>query len=193
MNIYIYEGWTFWIMFYLWAVMELMFVMRAHRLKRGQPKKQNIDRGSIFLIIFGMYVLIAMAIIFSMNRLGFLPLWMRYLGFALMIMGMVVRFSAIYQLGRFFSPIVGVVSDQEIIQSGWYRLIRHPSYTGGWITAIGIGLGLRTWWGTLLCGVGLLLLYGYRIHIEERAMINHFGDRYIKYKQSTKRMFPGIW
>ena len=193
MNAYIYEGWTFWVMFYLWAVVEIVFGMRAHRLKRGQPKNQNEDRGSILLIIFGMYVLIAIAIVFSMNRLGLLPLWMRYLGFALMIMGMVVRFSAIYQLGRFFSPVVGVVSDQEIIQSGWYRLIRHPSYTGGWITFIGIGLGLRTWWGTLLCGVGLLLIYGYRIRIEERAMINHFGDRYINYKQSTKRMFPGIW
>jgi protein-S-isoprenylcysteine O-methyltransferase Ste14 len=193
MNAYIYEGWTFWIMFYLWVVVEIVFGMRARRLKRGQPKKQNKDRGSVFLIIFGMYVLIAIAIIFSMNRIGLIPLWMCYLGFVLMIIGMVVRFSAIYQLGRFFSPVVGVVSDQEIIQSGWYRLIRHPSYTGGWITAIGIGLGLRTWWGTLLCGVGLLLIYGYRIHIEERAMIQHFGDRYLSYMHSTKRMFPGIW
>ncbi len=193
MYAYIYEGWAFWIIFYLWFAVEIIFGMRARRLHRGQPKKQNKDRGSAFLIIFGMYVLIAIAIVLSMNRIGLIPLWTRYLGFTLMIIGMIVRFSAIYQLGRFFSPVVGVVSNQEIIQSGWYRLIRHPSYTGGWVTAIGTGLGLRTWWGALLCGVGLLLFYGYRIHIEERAMIHHFGDKYLNYMHSTKRMFPGIW
>lgn len=193
MNAYAYEGWTFWSIFYLWIAAEIIFGMRARRLKRGQQKNENRDRGSVFLIIIGMYLLVLVAIVLSMNRLGLIPVWMRYVGFVLMVIGMVIRFSAIHQLGRFFSPVVGVVSDQELVQIGWYRWIRHPAYAGGWITAVGIGLGLRTWWGILVCGIGLLLIYAYRIHVEERAMVHLFGEKYLRYMQSTKRMFPGIW
>ncbi|MDQ0191369.1 isoprenylcysteine carboxylmethyltransferase family protein [Alicyclobacillus cycloheptanicus] len=193
MNAYAYEGWLFWIMFYLWIALEIMFGMRARLLKRGQPKNEKNDRGSVILIVLGMYFLVAVSIILSMNRLGVVPDWMRYAGYALMIVGMVIRFSAIYQLGRFFSPVVSTVSDQEIVQTGFYRLIRHPAYTGGWITAVGIGLGLQTWLGTLVCGIGMLLAYIYRIHIEERVMIDHFGENYLSYMKATKRMFPGIW
>ncbi|WP_376711553.1 methyltransferase family protein [Alicyclobacillus acidiphilus] len=119
---------------------------RARLLRRGQPKKQNDDRGSAVLIILGMYVLIFISIAFSIRHLGILPRWTQYIGYVLMIAGMIIRFTAIIQLGRFFSPVVGVVSNQEIVQSGLYRSIRHPAYTGGWITAVGIAFGLRTWW-----------------------------------------------
>jgi len=152
MNVYTYEGAWFWILFYLWIALEMVFWIRARFLRRGQPSKQNDDRGSVALIMIGMYVLIFVSIMLSVRHLGILPQWTRYVGFLLMIAGMIIRFSAIIQLGRFFSPVVGVVSNQEIIQSGLYRWIRHPAYTGGFITAVGIGLGLRTWWGVLVLG-----------------------------------------
>lgn len=192
-NIYSYEGPVFWVLFYVWFGLEIMLWIRAWLLKRGQPKKQNHDRGSVFLIMIGMYTFIWISVLFVINRLGMLPDWTRYIGYILMIAGMGIRFSAIVQLGRFFSPTVGIVSNQEIVQSGLYRRIRHPAYTGGWISIVGIGLGLGTWWGVLLCGVGLFFIYAYRISVEERAMIQHFGDEYRKYKKSTRKMFPGLW
>jgi protein-S-isoprenylcysteine O-methyltransferase Ste14 len=193
MRIYALEGSWFWILFYLWFALEMLFWVRARMLRRGQPRQQNDDRGSALLIMLGMYVLIFVSIRFSIRQLGLLPRWMQYVGFVLMIAGMIIRFSAIIQLGRFFSPVVGVVSNQEIVQSGLYRWIRHPAYTGGWIVGVGIGFGLRTWWGLLLCGIGLLLIYAYRIHVEEKVLVQHFGERYITYRKSTRRMFPGIW
>jgi protein-S-isoprenylcysteine O-methyltransferase Ste14 len=97
-----------------------------------------------------------------------------------------------YSAWTFFSPVVGVVSNQEIVKTGLYRWI-HPAYTGGWVTAIGIGLGLSTWWGALLCGNGLLLIYMYRIHIEEKLLVQNFGENYLEYQKSTRKMFPGVW
>lgn len=188
-----YEGTLFWILLYLWVVVEIFFGVRARLLKRGRPKKQNDDRGSVLFIVFGTYIFIYVSVIFSIRQWGVLPSWTKYVGYVLMIIGMVIRYSAIFQLGRFFSPVVGVVANQEIIQSGFYRWIRHPAYTGGWLTVVGVGLGLRTWWGTFLCGVGLLLIYAYRIHVEEQAMIRHFGEKYLSYIKITKKMFPGIW
>lgn len=192
-NVYAYEGLWFWLLLYFWLAAEIFFGLRARRLQRGQPEKRNHDRGSAFLIMMGMYLLILVSFVFSVNKLGLLPNWVKYVGYAFMLAGMAVRYSAIAQLGRFFSPVVGVVSDQEIVHSGLYRRIRQPAYTGGWITAVGIGLSLRTWWGAALCGVGLLLLYIYRIHVEEKMMIRHFGEKYLTYRKFTWKMFPGIW
>ncbi|SHK57608.1 methyltransferase family protein [Alicyclobacillus tolerans] len=193
MNVYSYEGAWFWILFYLWVVLETISWVRARMLRRGQPRKQNDDRGSAALIMIGMYVLLFISITFSIRHLGILPRWTQYISYVLMIAGMIIRFTAIIQLGRFFSPVVGVVSNQEIVQSGLYRRIRHPAYTGGFITAVGIGLGLRTWWGVLLCGIGLLLIYAYRIRVEEKVLVQHFGEKYLEYRKRTWRMFPGIW
>lgn len=193
MKVYAYEGALFWVLFYLWWILEMVFWLRAYRLRRGQPKKQNDDRGSALLIMLGMYVLIFISIGFSARQLGILPRWTQYIGFILMIVGMVIRFTAIIQLGRFFSPVVGVVSNQDIVQSGLYRWIRHPAYTGGWIIAVGMGFGLQTWWGVLLCGIGLLLIYAYRVRVEEKVLVQHFGEIYIEYRKGTRKMFPGIW
>ncbi|MCI0183053.1 methyltransferase family protein [Sulfoacidibacillus ferrooxidans] len=192
-NIYSYESPLFWTLFYVWFILEIFFGVRARYLQRGQPKRNHNDRGSGALIMGGMYILIVISIIFVVNQIGILPIWARYIGYFLMIIGMIIRFFAIIQLGRFFSPTVGVVSNQEMIQSGLYRSIRHPAYTGGWIAAVGIGLSLGTSWGALLLGLGLLLIYTYRIRIEEQMMIQHFGNQYTEYRNHTKRMFPGIW
>ena len=190
---YISEGFLFWLLFYLWVALEIIFGIRARLLKQGQPKKKNQDRGSYLLIVIGIDLLLWLTFMFAARRVGMLPIWSAYIGYIVMVMGIGIRFSAILQLGRFFSPVVGVVSNQEIIQSGLYHWIRHPAYTGGWLIMVGIGLSLRTWWGVILCAVGSWLLYVYRIHVEEEMLIQHFGEKYVEYIKTTKRMFPRIW
>ena len=78
---------------------------------------------------------------------------------------------------------------QEVIQSGPYRWIRHPSYTGGLITLLGV----------LVCCVNLASLpallvalggYAYRIRIEERALARDLGPAYKDYMRRTKRLIP---
>ncbi|MDQ0191268.1 isoprenylcysteine carboxylmethyltransferase family protein [Alicyclobacillus cycloheptanicus] len=187
------HGALFWLLFWIWLVLEIAFAARARRLRTNGTRRTYRDRGSAAAIVLGMYVLLAITFWFASNRFGFLPVWTRWVGLVLMASGIVIRFSAIRQLGRFFSPLVNVAEDQQIIQTGWYRHIRHPAYTGGWITAVGIALSLRTWWGAVLCGVGLFLLYLYRIHVEEQALVDHFGEPYRSYMKRTKRMFPGVW
>ena len=58
---------------------------------------------------------------------------------------------------------------------------------------VGIGLSLRTWWGVFLCAVGPWLLYVYRIHVEEEMLIQRFGEKYVEYIKTTKKIFPRIW
>ncbi|MCL4318870.1 MAG: isoprenylcysteine carboxylmethyltransferase family protein [Firmicutes bacterium] len=109
-----------------------------------------------------------------------------------MAFGFTMQYSAITQLGRYFSSTVQIASEQTVIQTGWHRRIRHPAYTGGWLIAVGLGLGLDTWVGTVIIAVGLFAIYLRRIRVEEEALVSHLGPSYSPYRQNTYHMFPGI-
>lgn len=111
------------------------------------------------------------------------------LGFALALFGVAVRWHAIITLGRFFTMRVQTTADQQVIESGPYRLIRHPSYTGALITIFGVLL-MSTNWLTLACFVIVIPGSAYRIAVEERALVGELGDRYRSYMRHSKRLVP---
>lgn len=76
---------------------------------------------------------------------------------------------------------------QSVVQSGPYRLVRHPSYTAILIMLLGLGMVLANWASLVImlaCGlIGLL----YRVTAEERALMEALGQPYADYVRQTKR------
>jgi protein-S-isoprenylcysteine O-methyltransferase Ste14 len=95
-------------------------------------------------------------------------------------------------LRRYFSYIVRIRKDQKIIESGPYKIVRHPAYTGTMLTVIGIGVTLRSLAAVLVLAVLFLLAFTYRIKVEEKLLMEEFGDEYLKYMERTKRLIPFI-
>jgi protein-S-isoprenylcysteine O-methyltransferase Ste14 len=83
--------------------------------------------------------------------------------------------------------------DQPVITTGPYRSLRHPSYTGILLIAIGAGAVWGNWLGlsvlTMMTLVGLV----YRISVEEKALLEDLGDRYRTYAEHHKRLIPFVW
>jgi len=52
------------------------------------------------------------------------------LGLAIFIAALIPRWYSIIQFARFFTVNVAIVEDHQLIESGPYRWVRHPSYTG---------------------------------------------------------------
>jgi protein-S-isoprenylcysteine O-methyltransferase Ste14 len=79
------------------------------------------------------------------------------------------------------------------VQRGPYRLIRHPSYTGGLLALVGAGLTRDNWLSlaalTLLPLAGVLV----RIRYEEARLRDAFGADYRRYASRTARLVPGVW
>lgn len=86
--------------------------------------------------------------------------------------------------------LVSVQEEQPIIRKGPYRFIRHPSYTGTLLTLVGIGLAVQSWGAVLVLVLIFGIVYGYRIHIEEKALVAHMGEKYIAYRRETKMLIP---
>lgn len=113
-------------------------------------------------------------------------------GLLLTVAGWLLRIWAQQHTGRFFTGEVAVQQDHQVVTSGPYRWVRHPSYTGGILSAIGFGLMLNTWLGALISGVLLIWAYAIRVPREEALLAQHLGDAYRAYMTRTKRFVPFI-
>ena len=116
-----------------------------------------------------------------------------YVGLALMLAGLAFRAYAIRQLGRFFTPEVAIQPGQRLVQRGLYRYVRHPSYTGTFITILGFGLALTNALSLLILLALPGLAYAFRMRVEEAALREAFGDDYRDYMRRTKRLIPFVF
>jgi protein-S-isoprenylcysteine O-methyltransferase Ste14 len=107
--------------------------------------------------------------------------------------GLALRVWAVLTLGRSFSTFIQVDADQAVVTRGPYRWVRHPSYTGLLLIALGFGLGVGNWLSLAICAaiplVGLLP----RIAVEEAELARVLGDPYRSYQKATRRLVPGLW
>jgi protein-S-isoprenylcysteine O-methyltransferase len=102
---------------------------------------------------------------------------------------MALRLWAVLALGRFFRITVLVQDQHRLVDTGPYRLLRHPAYTGRLLTMIGLGLAMRNWL-SLAAIVLVLLADAYRIRVEEQALRARFGESYERYAASRWRLVP---
>jgi protein-S-isoprenylcysteine O-methyltransferase Ste14 len=188
------EAILFSVVFYGWLGSEIIGSMVLPRLRHYQSgvKRERKDRGSGMVIITGVIASIFVAFAFSRNTIALLPDWTFYPGIACMIGGIFLRQWSIAILGRFFSMSVSVQERQSIIRDGPYRYIRHPSYTGALLTLTGIGLAIQSWGALLILVLIFGFAYGYRILVEEKALVTHIGEEYIAYMKETNMLIPFV-
>jgi protein-S-isoprenylcysteine O-methyltransferase Ste14 len=96
-------------------------------------------------------------------------------------------------LGRYFTRDVATREGQRVVESGPYRWIRHPSYTGILMTAAGFGLALGNALALAIVLIGVLAGLLYRVAVEERALATDLGQPYRTYMLRTRRFIPFLW
>jgi protein-S-isoprenylcysteine O-methyltransferase len=174
-------------------VSELALVWRR-RASRAPSTPQ--DRGShlwLWAVILGSIIAGHLA---ALSHVGprFLPsLPWRWFGAGLFTAGAAFRWWAIVHLGRFFSVDVAIAHDHQVVDTGPYRLVRHPSYTGLLLQCAGLGVVLGTALSLFVIIVPTFLVLVHRIRVEERALLANFGDFYASYTRRTKRLLPGVF
>ena len=103
------------------------------------------------------------------------------------------RTWAILTLGRLFKFVVVIQDGHRVVASGPYRLLRHPSYTGGLVAFLGAGIALDSWLSALAIVFIPLLAVLVRIHVEEAKLATALGPEYTRYASRTHRLVPGLW
>jgi len=114
-------------------------------------------------------------------------------GFCLFLGGLILRWYSIGYLGRYFTVDVSISAEHRLIDSGPYRFIRHPTYTGALLAFFGLGFCLGNWLSILFLSLPTIGAFLWRIRIEERALVEALGEQYRAYMRRTKRLIPFIY
>jgi protein-S-isoprenylcysteine O-methyltransferase Ste14 len=78
-----------------------------------------------------------------------------------------------------------------LVKSGLYGYIRHPLYLSVFLFGIGVMFKDPQHFQLILGGIILIAIY-FTAQIEEKEMINKFGDEYRKYIKETKMFIPYV-
>jgi protein-S-isoprenylcysteine O-methyltransferase Ste14 len=116
----------------------------------------------------------------------------RWAGVALFTIGGIIRLWPVFVLGRRFSGLVAIQPGHKLVTTGIYRLIRHPSYLGLLLGALGWALAFRSGVGVILAALNLIPLVA-RMDAEEALLTSEFGSEYESYRARTSRLLPGIY
>jgi protein-S-isoprenylcysteine O-methyltransferase Ste14 len=116
----------------------------------------------------------------------------RWLGVVLFAAGGALRIWPVLVLGRRFSGLVAIQPGHQLVTRGVYGVIRHPSYLGLLVSAVGWALAFRSGVGLLLTALLVPPLLA-RIRAEETLLHTQFGSEYDAYRSRTWRLIPGLY
>jgi protein-S-isoprenylcysteine O-methyltransferase Ste14 len=105
----------------------------------------------------------------------------RYVGIAMAAIGIVLLFTARFQLGKSFSV---TPQARKLVTNGLYSKIRNPMYVFSFMMVVGVFLVVQKRALFLLPAV-LLVAQIIRAHKEAQVLEAKFGDEYRKYRRGT--------
>lgn len=193
-----WQVWTFLVVFALSTWIPTVYLQRAdpaahQRRKRAGPVAETRSLQKV-LIGSWYFSLAAMVVISALDhRFGWssVPPAICAAGDVLVAVGLGVTSLVVVQNG-FAASTVRVETGQTLVTTGLYGLVRHPMYTGNFITIVGFPLALGSYWG-LACVVPSLLVLIVRIVDEEKLLVEEL-DGYRAYTRAARyRLMPYVW
>jgi protein-S-isoprenylcysteine O-methyltransferase Ste14 len=176
----------------VFAFSEFLLMLIKH--SRIKTVKTRMDQGSMILIwvmiTFGFTAGFLLAKHDSWKSVNSI---ITVFGLLLILIGIIIRWIAIVQLGKSFTVDVAITDKARLKTDGLFRRIRHPSYLGLLITIIGFSATMNSLISFFIFSIPVTLAVLYRIRVEEKVLFQEFGDNYTDYKSKTKKLIPGIY
>ena len=120
-----------------------------------------------------------------------LPTWLRWAGAGIALVAVPLLLWTFRTLGHNLTDTVATRANSFLVTGGPYRWVRHPFYVTVFLFMTGMSLLCATWPVALLMGAVLVLL-AVRTPLEERKLIERFGNAYVAYAGRTGRFIPKL-
>ena len=178
-----------------WYVIRYPFERRAKRLRVVRDYRSLPEKVALSAALFGMAILPAFYVATGIPRGADHPArpWATVAGIVIFVFGLWVFRRSHKDLGRNWSVTLEIREKHKLVTGGLYRFIRHPMYASFLLIALAQAFLLPNWVAGLSGLVGLAVLFFMRINVEERMMLDTFGEEYRVYSGKTKRIIPYIY
>lgn len=176
----------------LWVAWLAYWWMSSRGVKSDQRRESAASRASHMVPL-----MVAAALLFLRKApLGFLAARVlpstlaTYIAGAVMLaLGLLFSVWARVHLGRNWSATVTVKQDHELVQTGPYRFVRHPIYTGILLALVGTAVARGDVQGLVAVLIACAAFWR-KLRLEERWMQETFGDAYARYRARVAALIP---
>ena len=170
------------------------FLKKAPELlaRRMKLKEKEVEQKLIIKLSFIPFLL-AFILPGIDKRLGWsdVPITIIVVAEMLVLIGYILFFLVLKE-NQFASRVIEVEKGQKVIQSGPYRLVRHPMYLGAILMYVASPLALGSYWA-VIPAIFIIPIFIARILNEESVLAKEL-EGYSEYKLKTRyRLIPGIW
>jgi protein-S-isoprenylcysteine O-methyltransferase Ste14 len=176
----------------VWLASEILLAF----LLRAKPTDIRRDDSSQKILWIVIVISGSAGIFFGVQRLGHVgasSAAFQIAGVVLIVLGMVLRWTAILTLRRQFTVDVAITGHHQLVTWGVYHYLRHPTYAGLLLAFLGVGLSFANCISVAVKVIPIVAAFLHRIRIEERVLMDHFGTEYKNYCASTRRLIPFVY
>jgi protein-S-isoprenylcysteine O-methyltransferase Ste14 len=193
-----WQGWLFWAVFSASVTLITLYFVKndpaliERRLQAGpgaeKERSQKIIQLFASACFAGLIIFPGIDRRFGWSHLSLLGV---FAGDALVVLGLLVVFF-VFKENSYTSGVIEVGSEQKVISSGPYRIVRHPMYAGSLLLILGIPLALGSVLGLLFC-LPMTAALVWRLVDEERYLSLNLPG-YLAYRETTRyRLVPWIF
>jgi protein-S-isoprenylcysteine O-methyltransferase Ste14 len=193
-----WQAWVYLSIFFGAAALTTMFLMRndpalLERRMSGGPtaEKQPTQKFIMLWASLGFIALLVVPALDDRFAWSTVPLSGVLVGDALVAVGFYLIFL-VYRENTFTSATIEVASDQKVVSTGPYAIVRHPMYASAMIYLVGTPLALASYWGFVPL-VGMLPFLIWRLVDEERFLALNLPGYTAYQKKVRHRLVPRIW
>ncbi|WP_066899929.1 methyltransferase family protein [Mycolicibacterium houstonense] len=193
-----WQAWVFLTVYSVMAILSTVYLLRRdkavveRRMRVGQKSESRPVQKAIIGVIAVMSI--ALPVFCGLDhRFGWspVPTVVSWIGNVMFAIGLVVTIFTIVQ-NSYASANITVESEQKLVSTGLYGLVRHPMYMGALLMVAGMPLALGSWWGLAVL-IPVLIIYTFRIQDEEKLLRQQLAG-YGEYTQKVHyRLVPLVW
>lgn len=175
------------------SVVRSVGTTKYRKLTTAEDRTTKLDM--IMLGINGLAMIVPLVYVFSkvFNFADyFLPDWLRWIGVVLFAGAALLLWKTHQDLGRNWTPTLGLREEHTLVTEGVFKYIRHPMYAAHLLWAVALPLILTNWIAGFSFLVAQIPQYLLRIREEEGMMLDQFGEVYQEYMDRTGRFLPKL-
>ena len=173
-----------------------------HRIKAVRPREDTISQrqeGILIMVLlrsFGFLTWIGLLLyminpeLMAWSELS-LPYWLRWVGAGFGIIALPLIYWMFISLGKNVTDTVAIRKGHNLVTRGPYHWVRHPMYSFSFLALIGFSLLSANWFIGVM-GILALILLVLRTPLEEKKLIEKFGENYCEYIKRTNRFLPRL-
>jgi protein-S-isoprenylcysteine O-methyltransferase Ste14 len=162
------------------------------RMRGGPFAEGGLSQKLIMtLISAGFVALLAVPGLDRRNGWSNMPGAIAILGEALLLAGW-AGILLVFRANSFAAATIQIASDQRVISTGPYSVVRHPMYAAALLMFLGIPVSLGSWWGILVL-LAIVPALAWRLVDEERMLLRDLNG-YADYRRKVRwRLIPLLW